>query len=71
MPSPFPPPPVPTAGTHLRRVGVYVFECPVCHKRFRHDDPYEPLCTGPHETLDEHDPTVMRRVYTDRRRVAM
>lgn len=33
---------------------VYTFECPKCHKRFRTDNPGEPVCTGPSETRDDH-----------------
>lgn len=40
-----------------------MFQCPLCGKEFRHDDEYEPMCTGPDWT-DDHEPTVMefRRV---------
>lgn len=52
-------------GTQLVTRGVYVFECPVCSKRFRHDDPYGPMCTGPSEMRDEHPPEVMRLIKRD------
>lgn len=44
--------------------GRFVFRCPVCHKRFTYNDRYEPMCTGPSETRDEHEPTVM--IYVSR-----
>jgi hypothetical protein len=47
------------AQTLLRRKGVNVYRCPVCHKEFRHDDEYEPACTGPNETTDDHPLAVM------------
>lgn len=46
-------------GTQLVKQGVYVYECPVCKNRFRYDDPYEPMCTGPSGSRDEHVPTLM------------
>jgi len=52
---------VQSAGT-LREKGVNVYRCPVCRKEFRHDDEYEPACTGPNETTDEHPMTVMQLV---------
>jgi len=52
-------------GTQLVTRGVYVYECPICRKRFRYDDAYEPLCTGPSENRDDHAPTLMRLVKTD------
>lgn len=39
---------------------VYTFRCPVCGKDFRSDEPGEPCCTGPSETRDDHEMTVMR-----------
>lgn len=39
---------------------VYVYQCPLCKKQFRYDDPFEPMCTGPSESRDEHGPEVMR-----------
>lgn len=33
---------------------VWTFRCPLCAKAYTYDEPGEPLCTGPHETLDEH-----------------
>jgi hypothetical protein len=47
-------------GTHTISRGVYVYICPVCRKELRFDDLYEPCCTGPSETRDEHDLTVMQ-----------
>jgi len=42
----------------LRQRGVNVYRCPVCSRRFRYDDEYEPMCTGPGAT-DDHPMTVM------------
>jgi hypothetical protein len=56
---------VPLAQT-LRSLGVNVYRCPVCEKVFRHDDEYEPLCTGPNEATDDHPMTVMQFVRVDR-----
>ena len=71
LPAPlFPPPPaLVVPGTRLVTVGVYLFRCPLCRKDFRYDDPYEPLCTGPSETRDEHAPEVMRFVRRETRQV--
>lgn len=59
-----------------RRTGVeaipgdaFTHECPVCRKRFRYGHIYEPLCTGPSETRDDHEPTVMRLIRIDRREI--
>lgn len=49
-------------GENLVMRGVYVYECPLCRKRFRYDDPYEPACSGPSESRDEHPLEVMRLV---------
>jgi hypothetical protein len=49
-------------GTQLLKQGVYLYECPLCKKRFRYDDPYEPICSGPSESRDDHPPEVMRLV---------
>lgn len=49
-------------GQQIRKIGVNVFQCPVCGNRFRYDDEYEPMCTGPHPSLDEHEPAVMVRL---------
>ena len=38
---------------------LYTYRCPVCRHRFSHDKREEPLCTGPSETRDDHEPTVM------------
>ncbi len=56
-------------GTQCITEGIYVFQCPVCAKRFRYDDPYEPTCTGPSEMRDDHPPTVMKIVREDTPRV--
>ena len=37
------------------------FIYPVCGNRFRQDLTDPPVCTGPHPSLDEHLPAVMRR----------
>jgi|GEM_PF-6021897 len=47
-------------GTQLISRGVFTFECPVCKKQFRSDEPYEPACTGPSESRDDHPMQVMR-----------
>ena len=47
-------------GTRLVLKDVYVFVCPLCRKEFRYDDPFEPMCTGPSESRDDHSPEVMR-----------
>lgn len=49
---------VPVAEVDLRTRGVNVYVCPCCANRFRHDDEYEPMCTGPGAT-DDHPMTVM------------
>lgn len=49
-------------GTQLIAKGVYIFECPLCKKRWRGDDAYSPVCTGPSENRDDHAPEVMRLV---------
>jgi hypothetical protein len=41
---------------------VYTFRCPVCAKFAKFDEPGEPLCTGPNEATDDHEPVLMRRV---------
>lgn len=38
---------------------AYTFKCTMCDNRFTHDQPGEPLCTGPGE-LDLHPPEPMR-----------
>jgi hypothetical protein len=53
-------------GTQLVKRGVYVYQCPLCRARFRYDDPYEPICTGPSPSRDEHAPEVMRLIGTNR-----
>lgn len=70
LPAPkFPIPPTLYApGEHLRLKDVYVYRCPLCCQTFRYDDPYEPLCTGPNPTLDEHAPEVMRLWRIEQRR---
>lgn len=46
-------------GLALAKKGWYTFECPVCRNRADSDQEAEPMCTGPHPSLDEHEPTVM------------
>jgi hypothetical protein len=58
-------------GKSLVKTGVYVFQCPLCHRTFRYDDPYEPMCTGPSDTLDEHPPEVMRFLRREKRKVVV
>jgi hypothetical protein len=43
--------------------GVPTFRCPLCRSVARNDAGMEPMCTGPHPSLDEHEPTVMVRVH--------
>jgi hypothetical protein len=38
---------------------VWSFRCPMCSNTFDYDEPGEPLCTGPSESLDEHPPEYM------------
>lgn len=38
---------------------VWTFQCPLCKKVFKYDEPGEPLCTGPSETRDDHVQTTM------------
>lgn len=59
-----------------RRIGrevipgdAFTHECPVCFKRFRYGHAHEPLCTGPSESSDDHEPTVMRLVRVDKNEV--
>ena len=69
----FAPSAFPILPTHLKprqqviRKDVFVFQCPMCHKLFRYDDRYEPMCTGPSEMRDEHAPEVMRYLRTESR----
>jgi hypothetical protein len=56
-------------GTQLIARGVYVFECPLCKKEFRHNDRFEPICTGPCENRDDHAPEVMRLLRCEPRKV--
>jgi hypothetical protein len=51
-------------NTQLLQTGVYVFRCPTCGHRFRFDDPYGPICTGPGTTQDTHEPVAMLLVGT-------
>jgi len=39
---------------------TYTFICPVCHKFYRTDEPWEPCCTGPSEMRHDHEITLMR-----------
>ena len=56
---------VPRAQTYMREKGVNVYRCPVCRKEVRFDDAYEPACTGPNETTDDHPMTPMEFVRVD------
>ena len=56
------------AGT-LRDKGVNVYRCPICRKEFRYDNEYEPACTGPNETTDDHPMTVMELVRVTERKL--
>jgi hypothetical protein len=44
------------------RGGIFRFRCPTCRKTFQNDSPLEPICTGPSESRDDHEPTVMQAV---------
>lgn len=55
------------AQTELRQRGINVYRCPLCLKEFRYDDEFEPMCTGPNETSDDHPMTVMELVRVDER----
>lgn len=46
-------------------VRVYTFQCQVCSKLFRTSEPGEPCCTGPSETRDDHELTVMYLLQID------
>ena len=35
---------------------VYTFRCAICATEYELNEPGEPLCTGPHPSLDEHLP---------------
>jgi len=48
---------------------TYVFICPECSKLFRTDEPGEPCCTGPSETLDIHPMRVMRLLRMENKEV--
>ncbi len=56
-------------GTQLITKGVYLFECSVCHTRFRYDDPFGPMCTGPNPNQDEHTPTLMKMIRREEQKV--
>lgn len=58
-------------GTQLVTRGVYLYECPLCKNRFRFDDPYEPICTGPSANRDDHSPEVMRLIQKDSKKTAV
>jgi hypothetical protein len=58
-------------GQQLITRGVYVYECPLCRNRFRFDDPYEPICTGPSANRDDHAPEVMRPVRLDQKKAVL
>jgi hypothetical protein len=63
------PPPLVLPGSALITKGVYIFQCPLCMRTFRHDDLYEPICTGPSENRDDHAPEVMRFLRREARKV--
>lgn len=58
---------IPGLRVHTR--GVIVYRCPVCRNEHRSDDEYEPICTGPNATLDDHEPAMMAVVELDRERL--
>lgn len=47
----------------------FTHQCPVCSKKFRYGHSFEPVCTGPSENSDDHEPTVMRLIKIDKRDV--
>lgn len=49
-------------GLNVQLHGI-MFQCPVCKNKISNDAAaMEPLCTGPHPSLDEHEPTIMKRM---------
>jgi len=48
----------------------YTFRCPVCAKLFTYDAPGEPCCTGPSESSDDHEMTIMHLIRVNRREIA-
>ncbi len=56
------------AATAALRVGVhemgtsFTFRCPMCRTIRKNDQMMQPMCTGPHPSLDEHPPVVMEYV---------
>ena len=59
------------SADELRAKRVNVYRCPVCRKEFRTDHEFEPACTGPNETTDDHPMTVMEYVRTDEPKLAL
>lgn len=49
-------------GEVVTKVDAFVFRCPECNKLERFDDAYEPMCTGPSPSRDEHTMTLMVRL---------
>lgn len=62
-------PRVAVAATIFVMEDVFIYRCPLCGARFRFDDFYEPMCTGPHPSQDDHAPEVMIFERKDTRRV--
>ena len=48
---------------------IYTYQCPICRKLFRHGEKAEPCCTGPSESRDDHELTMMKLVKVDEDRV--
>ena len=44
---------------------VYIFRCPLCAKTYRSEEPGEPCCTGPSESRDDHELTLMHLLRVD------
>jgi len=45
---------------------IYVFQCPLCRKKFRSGSRFEPCCTGPSENHNEHPMEVMHLLQVQR-----
>lgn len=48
---------------------AFTHVCPVCKKKFRYGHSFEPVCTGPSESRDDHPPTVMRLLRVDKKEI--
>ncbi len=45
---------------------TYTFGCPICGHRFTYDAPGEPMCTGPSQMRNDHEPALMRLLRRNR-----